>query len=183
MLLTESLLSLVFLAISCLPVRIWSSQQLQGSIVNYSNILGLCHPVNRICRKLSVRIKSTRIVIGSNPVQNIASGVDVVTLRRRWQRRTERNWRAGPRSFLIWFAIGWSDHQLYNSAMHNIDHLMFEYILNWPDQPSWLFLWLSLDLDKNGPFDNSSWHVGHLEPSSKGSIVSNLVKYPDQAAL
>ena len=39
--------------------------------------------------------------------------------------------------------------------MNNIDDLMFELHLNWPDQPSWLFLWLSLDLDEIGPFDNN----------------------------
>ena len=38
---------------------------------------------------------------------------------------------------------GWSGQQLYNSAMNNMYHLMFEYILNWPDQLSRLFLWLS----------------------------------------
>ena len=115
-------------------------------IINYSRILGLCHPVNRMCRKLSVRIKMTRTVNESNPLHKFALGIDGVILRQQRRRRREEIGAIDCPSFLI---------RLFNSPMNNIDHLMFEYILNWPDQPSWLFLWLSLDLDEIGPFDDT----------------------------
>ena len=50
---------------------------LANDIVNYSRVLELCHPENRMCRKLSVRIKSMRTVNESNPLHKFALGVDV----------------------------------------------------------------------------------------------------------
>ena len=60
-------------------------------IVNYSYIFLLCHPVNRMCRKLSVRIKPTRTVSESNLLHKFELGVDGVTLRIRRQQRLGRN--------------------------------------------------------------------------------------------
>ena len=51
----------------------------------YGRVLELCHPVNIMCRKLSVRIKSTRSCQESIPLHKFELGVGVVMLRQQRQ--------------------------------------------------------------------------------------------------
>ena len=93
---------------------------------------GLAHQLRHVSGFLSYRLGLARwrFIIDASPEHNPASGVDVDNLTSTPTTATDVKLARSRRSVS---RRGWAGCQLYNSAMYNIDHLMFEYILNWPD--------------------------------------------------
>ena len=107
-----------------------------------------------MCNKLSVRIKR-RLLSSTIQTPGASSrwASSYVNRLNNGDDGRRRNWRTRPPISWAAFRSSGAGLRLYNSVLHNIDHLMFEYILNWQDLRLYLFPGPSWDLagDKLGP--------------------------------
>ena len=90
-------------------------------------------------QKLLVRIKINGAVV--NQTHCNSSGRRWLSLAMLQLQQHQLEIRLGPTTKTVGIDLlsPWSKLHVNNSVMHNINHLMLEYNINWPDQPSWLF--------------------------------------------